>query len=594
MVSKEEILLILAKYGMDSKYQAPYLYEEGGRYGILYSFTHPFYGFLERVKWFQESFEAEEFIYQLWWYQKYRSQFSVQIELDDYETMTPQVQFRFHDKDLSKEMMMQMLVDPSEMPKAFKKQRIYQRLLRTSRLLIAIIEEKIKVQNDTYRNVTDLDLEYRRQENEFLQLYNRYKKEKNPLHNITEESLEFVNLDESIQQLHEQVDYFSQEVSFEKLKEFIDSLWEMLLQMESEKGYLQNKYLLFKLPIDLEDIRKKKSYMEFVFNKKKGLFSRKEHVKEALLKIDSESESKKIIGMKDFIENEIKRLQEKYSIIDEMDYATLGDYLNEFDNLGIISPFDSLEKPKEKVYTREELLKNYRELYDSLSFEDQEYLTIYHSFLQPLCDEMLSSLLNSEPKEKFLKNLLQSHAKEIEQALSILMDSENVFLQMKKMKCLKIQNETAFLESLYKVCQKLLQIKSFSIHGIGYVFGKSMKDKQYDFYHASLKNVAAPMQQKGQFEIQDILEIHSDVELLFLTNFYEVRDVYFHDNTVEEKSNREDVLLILKNYQVNFDNSDIIKVSRFQAKETWEDRCKILHDMKCMRKEAYRHLIVTK
>ena len=283
----------------------------------------------------------------MWWYQKYRSQFSVQIELDDYETMTPQVQFRFHDKDLSKEMMMQMLVDPSEMPKAFKKQRIYQRLLRTSRLLIAIIEEKIKVQNDTYRNVTDLDLEYRRQENEFLQLYNRYKKEKNPLHNITEESLELVNLDESIQQLHEQVDYFSQEVSFEKLKEFIDSLWKMLLQMESEKGYLQNKYLLFKLPIDLEDIRKKKSYMEFVFNKKKGLFSRKEHVKEALLKIDSESESKKIIGMKDFIENEIKRLQEKYSIIDEMDYATLGDYLNEFDNLGIISPFDSLEKPKE-------------------------------------------------------------------------------------------------------------------------------------------------------------------------------------------------------------------------------------------------------
>ena len=121
-----------------------------------------------------------------------------------------------------------------------------------------------------------------------------------------------------------------------------------------------------------------------------------------------------------------------------------------------------------------------------------------------------------------------------------------------------------------------------------------MKDKQYDFYHASLKNVAAPMQQKGQFEIQDILEIHSDVELLFLPNLYEVRDVYFHDNTVEEKGNREDVLLILKNYQVNFDNSDIIKVSRFQAKETWEDRCKILHDMKCMRKEAYRHLIVTK
>ncbi|MCI8575275.1 MAG: hypothetical protein HFI09_02265, partial [Bacilli bacterium] len=577
-----------------SKYQAPYLYEEDGKFGLLYSLTHPFYGFLERVKWFSNSLEAEEFIYQIWWYQKYRNEFSVQMQLDNYEKKNPEVQFLVRDRVLSKMDMMQMLADPSEMPKEEKKQRIYQRLLRTCRLLIAIIEEKIKVQNDTYQNVSSLDLEFRRQENEFFQLYNRYKKEKHPLHTIANEPLEFVHLDESLQQLNEQVDYFAQRVSFEEIKKFIDSLWDMLFNMESEKGYLQNKYLLFKLPIDLEDVRKKKSYMEFVFNKKKGFFSRKEHVKEALLKIDSESESKKIIGMKDFIQNEIKRLKEKYSIIEEMDYATLGDYLNEFDNLGISTPFDLQEKIIEKTFTRDELLKHCRDIYDTLSYQDQEYLRVYHSFLQPLCDVMLIAILNGEKKEDLLQQMIKQNAKEIEQAISILMDPENVFLQMKKMKCLTFYNENNFLESLYTVCEKILKIQTFTFQGIGYVFGKSLKNEDYSIYHASFKNVVAPVQKKGNFDVQDILEIHGNVSLLFLPYFYEVQDVYFHDNTVEEKGNREDVLLILKNYQVNYNNSDIIKVSRFQAKETWEGSYKILHDMKCIRKESYRHIIVTK
>jgi hypothetical protein len=594
MISKDEIIKILSKYGMDSKYHAPYLYEENGRFGLIYSFTHPFYGFLERVKWFLSSLEAEEFIYQFWWYQKYHDQFAVQIQLDNFEKKDPNVQFIFHDKVLSASLMKKMLIDPNEMPKEEKKQRIYQRLLRTCRLLIAIIEEKIKVQNDTYRNVFELDLEYRRQENEFFQLYNRYKKEHHPLHVITDEPLELVQLDESLKSLNAQVDYFAKHTSFEEIKKFIDSLWDMLHTMEEEKGYLQNKYLMFKLPIDLEDIRKKKSYMELVFNKKKGFFSRREHVKEALLKIDSESEAKKIIGMKDFIQNEIKRLEEKYSIIEEMDYATLGDYLNEFDNLGIVSPFDSLEKPKEKVYTRDELLKHYREIYDTISFQDQEYLAVYHSFLQPLCDEMLTSILNDLSKEMTIKQMIQKKAKEIEQAISVLMDPENVFLQMKKMKCLTFYNETNFLESLYHVCQNILKIQAFSINGTAYLFGKSMKDKSYSFYHASLKNVLAPVQTKGHFDVQDILEIHSSVSLLFLPFFYEVRDIYFHDNTVEEKIDREDVLLILKNYQVNFDNSDIIKVSRFQTQESLENSYKILHNMKLVRKESYRHIIITK
>lgn len=594
MVSRDEIITILSKYGMDSKYQTPYLYEEDGRSGILYSFSHVFYGLLERVKFFETIQEADDFVYQLWWYRRYHAEFAVTFSLSDYESLTPEVNYQMENKVLTVVDMKSLLVDPEELPREKKKQKLYQRLVRTARILVSVIEEKIKVQNDTYRNVKELDLEFQKQENEFYQLLNRYQKKNYPLHVIEDSSLDLVNMDSEIQSLNAQIDFLIDHSDFGDMKKFIDTLWETLLHMECERGHLQNKYLLFKLPIDLEDIRKKKSYMEYVFNKKKGLFSKKEHVLDELKKIDDESESKKIIGMKDYIEHEVKRLEEKYSIIDEMDYATLGDYLNEFDNLGISSPFDSQDKPKGKVYTRDELLKKYQEIYDSLSQSEQCSMAIYHSFLQPICDAILRMHLNSINEKEILSIIKKEYGNDLTQGLNILIDPENVFFRMKKMKSLSLVSETDFLKSLYQVCLSLLAIKSFKLNGITYLFGKSRKTDVLELYHASLRNTSGPTQIKGKYEIHDVLEVHPGVSLLFFPLFYQVRDLYFHDNTIDEIIDREDVLLFLKNYQVKFDNSGIIKVSRFHFKEKNTDSYKIFCSANVLKKEQYRHIVVTK
>lgn len=594
MVSRDEIIAILSKYGMDSKYQTPYLYEEEGRVGILYSFSHVFYGLLERVKWFETIQEADDFIYQLWWYRKYQTEFAVTVSFSDYEILTPEVSYQMENKNLTVADMKSLLVDPEELPREKKKLKLYQRLVRTARILVSVIEEKIKVQNDTYRNVKELDSEFQKQENEFYQLLSRYQKKNYPLHVISDTSLDLVNMDSEIQSLNDQIDFLMNHPDFGEMKKFIDALWETLLHMECEKGYLQNKYLLFKLPLDLEDIRKKKSYMEFVFNKKKGLFSRKEHVLDELKKIDNESESKKIIGMKDYIENEIKRLEEKYSIIDEMDYATLGDYLNEFDNLGISSPFDSQDKPTGKVYTRDELLKKYQDIYDSLSQNEQCSMAIYHSFLQPVCDAILRMHLKGQGETEILSIVKKDYGQDITQGFNILVDPENVFFRMQKMKLLSIVSETEFLKSLYQVCLSLLAIKSFRLNGITYLFGKSGKDDVLELYHASLRNTSGPTQIKGKYEVHDVLEIHTGVSLLFFPLFYQVRDLYFHDNTIDEVTDCEDVVLFLKNYQLKFDNSDIIKVSRFHFKEKSVDSYKVFYGTSVIKKEQYRHIVVTK
>ena len=534
MVSKDEIIAILSKYGMDSKYQTPYLYEENGQFGIVYSFWHVFYGFLERVKWFSSINDAEDFVYQLWWYRKYSKKYAVTFQFSDYESLSPMVTYFMDEKELRVSDMKNLLMDPEELPREKKKQKLYQRFVRTARILVSVIEEKIKVQNDTYRNVKELDLEFQKQENELNQLLNRYQKTNYPLHDIEDLSFDFVNMDSELKSLSDQIDFLMEHPNFEDIKKFIDALWETLLHMECEKGYLQNKYLLFKLPIDLEDIRKKKDYMETVFNKKKGLFFRKEHVINALSKIDEESESQKIIGMKDYIENEVKRLE-----------ATLGDYLNEFDNLGISSPFDSQNKPKEKVFSYEDLRKKYQEIYDSLSQREQQLLSIYHSFLQPICDAIIKLQLNHENESQILAMIERDYRNDLQQAFHILIDPENIFLRMKQMKPLLLTNEKNFLHSLYQVCLDLKHIQSFKANGVFYLFGKSKKEDTLEIYHASLKNSSGPSQTKGKYEIHDVLEIHSGVSVLFLPHFYHVRDIYFHDYTIEEMLDREDAALFL-------------------------------------------------
>ncbi len=593
MIEKKDLFGILNKYGLDSKYFNLYVYEDGGRFGFLYSFSHPFYGVLQRVIFFNSLEKAEDFVYCYWWFKKYQKKFDITLELDNYEKLNPRPMFFMYGRELNSKDMKLLLTDPEELPREKKRQRVYERCIRTARILVAIMEEKIKIQNDTYHNVTDLDLEFQKQENEFLKLHSAYFKEQKPLNDIQAPVFEDISKQKELQKLNQQIDYFMDQKDMKTLKEFIDSLWKSLLKMETDKGHLQNKYLLFKLPIDLDDVQKKKNYMLEVSKKKKGLFSKKAPVELELRKIEAESEIHKVIHMKDFISNETKRLQEKYAIIEEMDYATLGDYLNEFDNLGISSPLELLDKPQNRRYTKEEIQKEFQSIYESLSESDRQCLAIYHSFMQPICDYILFGIINLVDKSIVLKETKANYLAEIQQSMLILADADNVMMRMKKMKLLSLRSENTFLESLYQVCMRLRSLQNFQISGVYYGFGKSMQQEYLDAYHATLKNIGVPIQTKNKYDIHDILEIKAHVSALYFPYSYSVKDYVFHDYTIEEQK-KEEILLFLKDYQVNLSNSDIIKVSRFQGSLKQDEMGQWMCDMNLIKSDLYRHITISK
>lgn len=589
MKSKEKMLELLSKFGMDLNYHDPFLYERDGKYGLVYTFSHPFYGLLTRVLFLESEEEMEEFLYQYWWYKKYGETYHVIMSLNNYEQLEVQPVFLFHGNEITSDDMKALLVDPLKEIHSSKKVKEYQRYLRTAHILIDILNLKVKFQQDTYKSVLDLELEFQKQENELIQLLNRYEKTNEPLKELELETSE--KQDFEISDFQHQLEFLSEYENLDDLKTFIDSLWKMLLSYESDDGHLQNKYLLIKMPLELNDIRKKKDYLESLFNKKKGLFFKKEHVREHLVKIDEMSEVNKIVKMEDYIQNEKKRLNEKYSIIDEMDYTTLGDYLNEFDNMGIDVPFENSESSMNLELSHDDLIKEFTTSLSSLNVIERQCSFIYHSFLESICDEILLLLMDAQKEQEILAMLMQKYTDELTRALQVLSDPENVFIRMKKMKLLSLSNLRSFCMSLIEVCKTLLSMKGFMLSSICYVFGKSQKEAPIPkFYHASCKSSMSPTQVKGAYDIHDILEIHPGVSCYFFSSYYSLKDPYFHDDSLVEEQNREDILLFLKDYKVNFKKSDILKVARYKI----DKNEKMVEEIRLLKTDFYRHVMITR
>ncbi len=594
MVSKDRVdvmnhntrmLTIFSKYGMDNKYNDPFIYELDDKYGLVYSFLHDFYGHLTRVVSDFDESQMDEFLYCYWWYKKYGEEYHVSIELDDYESLYAQPHFMYLGREIKMPEMKQLLINQEVVVKnsSFKK---YQRVLRTAQILIEIISLKLKTKFDTQENVFHLKNELVKQENEFLQLYNRYQKDDKKLKEVKPFTQEFV-LPSYVLKYQEQYEEYKSLNDDKKLKDFVDELWKKLLALESEKKYLKDKYTLIQLPLLIDDVRKKKEYMESLFNKKKGFFSKKEHVKDELMKIDAMSETLKIVKMEDYIENEVKRIQEKYSVLPDLDYGTLGDYLSEFDNLDISISLEEENEPQVIRYSKEEFVNHLEKKFDVLSSNLQDCLTIYHSFMEPICDEIVTLLMKSYTEPKIIDHLMNHYLEDIKQAILILSDVENVFVRMKKMKLLSLTDTESFLISLIEVCKSVLALDDFRLPFDGVVFGKSMENNgELSIYHASCKTIGCPSQNKGTFEILDVITVPSNSSFCYFPTSYVPRDPYFGDYTLEEEK-KEDILLLFKHSKIDYTNSKIVHVSRYKIDER-EDN--LVKSIRLIKTDSYRHV----
>ncbi len=467
MLKNEQILKILKKYGFYSLNRAPYLYCKEDKWGVCFSWPNLHYGNLERVLFFNDELALEEEVFKYWWYLNNKNKYSIVVEFDDYEILNPKVFYRYKNAILTMDLMKNfekekgLIVDEGVLLK--KKQ-----FFRTAEILISILKEKFRIQNETYFEVLGLYKTLKALNKEYEKKINEYNKSKTEVFDGCE-TLDDYDGSENFSEvlLHK----LSSLETFEEINSFIGELLLYLKDLDLSEVNLHNLYLLNYYPFQIEDMKKKIDILDQSIKNKKKIFNAKQNILEEINKVDKESNCKQLLDINLYVKNERKLILEKYDNCENIERDFLGDYFINVDNLKINIP-DVLESGEDCTsFEREELLKDLQLKYDRLSKIEKDASHIATSFLS----ECLNYLINIKGFDQMsTKEIIEQLTKDksincFNEAFKLLDNYLNTKYRVKYMSILKVTSFENFIESLKETINILGEIDIKLDYGfIGY------------------------------------------------------------------------------------------------------------------------------
>ncbi len=572
-VEIEVIKKTLAKYGFYSFKKEPFLYVQNNEFGISFTLKDNLYGELTRAFIPSSLEELEDFLGKYSWFKKYGQKYQIEIKLSDYKSKNPQIKFIKDSKEYTLDDLIKLSNEiNSEKDNAErKKEEIYiKKLKRTLFLLIEVIKEKIKIQEDSYQNLLRLKQEYHQKYNHFVEIKKEYSKEKKADF-LSEETIE--KIPDFTSKIEKMLIDINKTKNKKELENQIDNLISFIKELETNKNLITNKYELIKLPLELEKITKKIEIIEKASRKKRGFFAKKENIDIELKEIDEKSMTKQIVSYENYEKNELERLEEKYAMIPELDRRTIGDFLIEFDNLKIKEP-DFQEKQEEKELSYEEVMTNLEESFEKRTLEEKKVLTMYHSFLRKIIlDEKLT------------------YTKDLEDFINHLENPNNILFKLKYFKKIETITPEKCLTSLKNEAKKILEISPDILKGDINVFFKDNKIiKASNFLAASNKRMLAPAQYQGENDTNYIALLKKNSKVYFIPN--EITYDIENDEILIQKNNQPFFLIDLKKNNFKYSSSDIIKIVRYQNKMICENKITIVTDLVSTKIDQYKNIII--
>ncbi len=548
-MKKEELLKLLNKYGFYSFQKEPFLYEGKDGIGFSYSFKDPFYGQLTRLFLPNSLVEAEDFLAKYYWYKRYGDVYSVFFVLDNYRSAHPNIRIEYQGNDMSLNDLNQLLIEPKE--KKEKDKAYIRKVKRTLLLLLEVLKEKLRLQNQTYHNLLKLTNNYIDKENEFQDKCARYQKRVvEPLKHVESENFDFA-VDYSLQDYENEI---RQNEDIESLESLVDSLVDIIYHLEIDEGYLQNKYELIKMPLQIQLLKRKIQILDDYFSRKKVLFGRKEdELEKTILDAEQESTLQNIVSFEHYKSNEEKRIDEKYTVIPDLDIRTVGDFLVEFDNLKISEPV-LVDHITDNV-SFEIVMENLEHDYANLSRDEQDRLLAYYYLWKQVDDQSL------------------------EHFISLMNNPNNIMMKIKYFKDIDCSSLEGCLRSIQNFFDRSGELLKPSIlAGSINVFWKDNSDGNPDKYlKVSSKRSLAPTQKAGKNDVLYIGHVEKGTLVYFIPNEI-VEDVYNEDTLILSEK-RPFMLLPHENCIISDKFSDIIRVVDFIPKKENSDQITIVRDL---------------
>ena len=574
MLKKEQILKILKKYGFYSLNRAPYLYQNKEELGVYFVWPNNHFGNLERVLFFYDEETLEEEIFKYWWFLNNKNKLKVIVEFDNYKSLNPKVIYKINNKVLTIGMMKNYEVEINN----DKENEILKtkQLIRTANILILILKEKFKLQNETYFKVVEL-------QETLKQLTNTYNKKLNQYNKSDEEAQEEYELlmdenDESETLANALYTELANLNNLEEIRKFIETMFTYLNNIDSSEIHLQNVYLLNRYPYEIKDMKQKIEILENAIKAKKKIFKGKQNVLELLNEVDKNSQCKKMINVNLYIKKEKKNIQEKYKNSEKVDEVVLGDYLLNFEKINIDIP-PMIEVHSVKYLDREEVLFSLNAQYEKLTKKEKAACHVAASFL----GECLNILAKIENLELFQTNdvinklIVDEQIDYFNEAFKVLDNYLNVKFRVKYLSILKIDTFENFISSLISTMSVLKNI-NLKIDGS---FNGYYSNKSKEIIHLYLKNLSY-LKHKNSY----IVHIMTDTPVYY-SPVQIVRPLDIVENIELDLRENEFVFLLsdtinikLKNEKINvinYEKEKVVKRKDFIAVTQMKEKSNCLY-----------------
>ncbi len=553
MLKKEQILKILKKYGFYSLNRAPYLYKDKDNWGIYFIWPNALYGQLERVLLFSDIEVLEDEVYRYWWFLNHKNIPEVVVEFDDYEKLDPKVIYKFKNNILSTEDMKHF----DKNSKQFEDEDIIlkkKQLLRTVSILISILQEKLRDQNNASINVLALQENF----NKLTKTYNNKLHQYNKSNQNNLEAYEVLvdDTDESDKIVSQFYDEVSSLNTIDEIQLFITKIINYLKTIDLNEIHLQNVYLLKRYPIEIDDIKKKIEILDNALKSKMKIFKSKKSITNMLEKIDQNSECNHFENVNLYIDKEKKLIIEKYESALQVDFVHLGDYLINNENLTNISLPPKIENPIFfKKYTDLEVVDILKKSYNHLSKNEKSAIHVTTSFLGECLNSLLEidNLDTLKVEEIVSKLILKKQIYRFNESYHLLDNYLNAKLRVKYLSILKISSFDAFVESLVDVLHILnsIQMKLENTFDCFYTH-KNKKILLLNFKNITYLNPSSSYQSHIQ---PNVPIYYSPIQI--------VKPLDILDNI--ELDVRENNVLFLMQYQVNIKtNPKFVKVVHYE------------------------------
>ncbi len=529
MLSIKDILKVLQSYNINSTNLGPSIYHKGNEIGISLDIKDSNFGFLTRYFTFKKTSELDDLLKKLLWYQKNHQKWHITQTLNDYEIPNPKIIYKYEDKELTYEEMINLeqniIKEEKENFEDTEKESLLLNIEGLTNYLINLKNNKINIRQEKNNlKIAENELKYT-----LLEALNTYYGNTKP---ITKRpvSLDIITNNINNDELQNNLKQIK-EKSLIEINDYLTNLIKTIKEEELDEKYIINIYSnsVYKYNINILnkqiDFVKNKIEAEKNFNLKGS----KIHNIDAELKSFLNTNNAPI-NIKEFLNENLNKINAKYNKI------------NDHKNSYKIISGNLIRMPKQKnvIKNKKDTLENLNKDFDNLTAEKKAHLILYNSFYKEISEKIIN-----EPNIDELRNNqhIEKSYKELEEIAHL--DYNNHYLA-NYFKYINFKNLDTYLNSVIKIIDTVRET-TFKLTNTLNVFCIERKDNK---------------------ELLSINPIYNKKEKVYITTLPENTNIlYIPDKINIDEETKELNTISTKNIYIKFqiiDTSDSIIVSKYK------------------------------